>query len=120
MKEAWREGQRSAHVTLHELSQSPEVYLELETPSYLGRPSHELMMLSVIPGTPSIDDYVITAVSGVCHLALHITDVELANPVQVALYALVRCFYLLWFHPLANFPGPKIAAVSNVWYGYQW
>ncbi|KAK3988256.1 cytochrome P450 [Cladorrhinum sp. PSN332] len=35
-------------------------------------------------------------------------------------YCVSRCIYLLWFHPLAKYPGPRIAAVSNVWYGYQW
>ncbi|RYP75705.1 hypothetical protein DL771_002192 [Monosporascus sp. 5C6A] len=35
-------------------------------------------------------------------------------------YAAARCFYLLYFHPLARFPGPRIAAVSNVWYAYHW
>ncbi|KAH7329712.1 cytochrome P450, partial [Stachybotrys elegans] len=38
----------------------------------------------------------------------------------VAIYSLVRCTYLLWFHPLAKYPGPKFAAVSNLWYGYAW
>ncbi|KAI0485253.1 isotrichodermin C-15 hydroxylase [Xylariaceae sp. FL0804] len=38
----------------------------------------------------------------------------------VSVYATLRCFYLLYFHPLAKFPGPRIAAVSNVWYAYHW
>ncbi|KAI9927012.1 hypothetical protein MW887_003393 [Aspergillus wentii] len=38
----------------------------------------------------------------------------------IVVYAFTRCIYLFWFHPLAKFPGPKIAAISNVWYGYQW
>lgn len=28
--------------------------------------------------------------------------------------------YLRYFHPLAHIPGPRIAAVSNVWFGYAW
>ncbi|KAI1083758.1 isotrichodermin C-15 hydroxylase [Whalleya microplaca] len=39
---------------------------------------------------------------------------------SVTLYAALRCFYLLYWHPLAVYPGPKLAAVSNVWYGWHW
>ncbi|XXG94033.1 hypothetical protein Hte_000284 [Hypoxylon texense] len=35
-------------------------------------------------------------------------------------YAAVRCIYLLFIHPASKFPGPKLAAVSNVWYAYHW
>ncbi|KAH9204297.1 cytochrome P450 [Leptodontidium sp. 2 PMI_412] len=28
--------------------------------------------------------------------------------------------HLLYFHPLSKLPGPRIAAISNVWYAYHW
>ncbi|KAJ2989935.1 hypothetical protein NUW58_g2258 [Xylaria curta] len=40
--------------------------------------------------------------------------------IATATYAIARSIYLLNFHPLSRFPGPKIAAVSNVWYAYHW
>ncbi|KAI4863264.1 isotrichodermin C-15 hydroxylase [Hypoxylon rubiginosum] len=40
--------------------------------------------------------------------------------VSTTLYAALRCFYLLYWHPLAKYPGPKLAAVSNAWYGWHW
>lgn len=39
---------------------------------------------------------------------------------QITLYATLRCFYNVYFHPLAKYPGPKLAAISYVWYSYQW
>ncbi|MCJ1262480.1 hypothetical protein MMC22_002350 [Lobaria immixta] len=47
-------------------------------------------------------------------------DYFMLAAISVVAYGLMRCIYLLWFHPLAKFPGPRIAAISNVWYGYQW
>ena len=35
-------------------------------------------------------------------------------------YILYRIIYNLYFHPLAKFPGPKRAAVSNVFYALGW
>ncbi|KAI0117975.1 isotrichodermin C-15 hydroxylase [Nemania sp. FL0031] len=38
----------------------------------------------------------------------------------LALYASLRCIYLLYFHPISRYPGPRLAAVSNLWYAYHW
>jgi cytochrome P450 len=35
-------------------------------------------------------------------------------------YSLTRIIYLLHFHPLSQFPGPRLAAISNLWYAYHW
>lgn len=55
--------------------------------------------------------------SRMCFCPLYLPD-ELT--VQLIAYAVARCIYLLRFHPLSRFPGPKLAAISNVWYGYAW
>ncbi|RPB03290.1 cytochrome P450 [Choiromyces venosus 120613-1] len=36
------------------------------------------------------------------------------------LYAITMGIYNIFFHPLRNFPGPKKAALSNIWYSYVW
>ncbi|CCF39377.1 hypothetical protein CH063_10229, partial [Colletotrichum higginsianum] len=40
--------------------------------------------------------------------------------VTVVIYNVYRSVYLLYFHPLARFPGPKFAAVSEVSHVYNW
>ncbi len=45
---------------------------------------------------------------------------ELPCSVQVSFYVAARCFYNVYLHPIAKYPGPKLAAISNVWYAYQW
>ncbi|KAH7070335.1 putative cytochrome P450 [Paraphoma chrysanthemicola] len=39
-----------------------------------------------------------------------------AVAVLVVVHTVGRALYLLVFHPLAKFPGPKLAALSNLWY----
>ncbi|KAI6081597.1 cytochrome P450 [Hypoxylon rubiginosum] len=61
------------------------------------------------------------AAAEILFLAISYARVLLALTIGIiSVYALTRCIYLLYFHPLAKYPGPKIAAISNVWYGYHW
>ncbi|KAK1595399.1 cytochrome P450 [Colletotrichum navitas] len=36
------------------------------------------------------------------------------------LFFIARSIYLLYFHPLSKYPGPKVAAVSYVWRAWSW
>ncbi|KAI0154955.1 cytochrome P450 [Xylariaceae sp. FL1272] len=36
------------------------------------------------------------------------------------LYCLWAVVYRTWFHPLAKYPGPRLAAVSEFWYIWKW
>ncbi|KEQ90216.1 hypothetical protein AUEXF2481DRAFT_48845 [Aureobasidium subglaciale EXF-2481] len=37
-----------------------------------------------------------------------------------SIYYVVRSVYRLFFHPLAKYPGPKFAAITDIWYAYHW
>ncbi|TGO65891.1 hypothetical protein BOTNAR_0073g00160 [Botryotinia narcissicola] len=39
--------------------------------------------------------------------------------VPLFLYSLLRSIYNLYFHALSPYPGPKLAAISNIWYAHQ-
>ncbi|KAI1661697.1 cytochrome P450 [Daldinia decipiens] len=38
---------------------------------------------------------------------------------SVAFSLILRSIYRVYFHPLSKYPGPKIAAISDVWYAYH-
>ncbi|KAI1321399.1 cytochrome P450 [Xylariaceae sp. FL0255] len=46
-------------------------------------------------------------------------DVVAAGLVAVCLYTFFRFIYNFNLHPASVFPGPKLAAVSNIWYAYH-
>ncbi|KUI60270.1 Isotrichodermin C-15 hydroxylase [Cytospora mali] len=35
--------------------------------------------------------------------------------VSISVYCVARCIYLLFFHPLSKYPGPRLAAISGAW-----
>jgi hypothetical protein len=39
---------------------------------------------------------------------------------QSIVYVISKVIYNLYFHPLAKFPGPKRAAISNLFYARHW
>ncbi|KAI0438331.1 cytochrome P450 monooxygenase-like protein [Xylaria telfairii] len=40
----------------------------------------------------------------------------LAAALSIIIYYTVQTVYLLFFHPLAKYPGPKLAAISDLWW----
>ncbi|KAH7313966.1 cytochrome P450 [Stachybotrys elegans] len=38
----------------------------------------------------------------------------------LTLYATAKICYNLYLHPAAKFPGPRLAAATNLWWSYQW
>ncbi|KAI6084451.1 cytochrome P450 [Hypoxylon rubiginosum] len=38
---------------------------------------------------------------------------------NILFYLTIRSIWRLYFHPLSKFPGPTIAAVSDIWYAYH-
>lgn len=41
-----------------------------------------------------------------------------SSSLQITAYCVSRIIHNLYFHPLSKYPGPKIAAISDIWWGY--
>ena len=50
-------------------------------------------------------------------LITHLTPTRFSKVVS---YWSITFVYRLFFHPYAKYPGPKIAAISELWYAYHW
>ncbi|KAI0899974.1 cytochrome P450 [Annulohypoxylon nitens] len=62
------------------------------------------------------------ASTGIVQRALEIPtrDLVVFSLGAITLYASFRYIYNVYFHPAARFPGPRLAAFSNLWYAYHW
>lgn len=60
--------------------------------------------------------------ANVTHAQTYLSPIAiLATTVGIfVVWAVTNCIYCLYFHPLAKFPGPKLAAVSNIYYALTW
>ncbi|KAI1263792.1 cytochrome P450 [Xylariaceae sp. FL1019] len=36
------------------------------------------------------------------------------------MYIVARCLHIFYFHPLAKYPGPRKAALTDAWYAFAW
>jgi hypothetical protein len=43
---------------------------------------------------------------------------ELTMFAQIAAYTFARAIYNIYFHPLAKYPGPGLAAATDLWWAY--
>ncbi|KAL4806041.1 cytochrome P450 [Aspergillus unguis] len=41
-------------------------------------------------------------------------------PMKLLIYIISACVYNYFFHPLSCYPGPKLAAISELWYAKNW
>ncbi|KAL4749788.1 hypothetical protein BDW72DRAFT_213855 [Aspergillus terricola var. indicus] len=53
-------------------------------------------------------------------LLLPLTTLAAGVAALAATYWLASYAYLYWFHPLSKYPGPPLAAVSELWYASAW
>ena len=56
-----------------------------------------------------------------CNPLFVIRDVRLISfaPIQIIAYCAGRVIYRLKFHPLSKYPGPTLAAITDLWWAYH-
>jgi len=69
-----------------------------------------------ISGSVSIGQFfaaIIALVSTLCHASIGALFFK-----QIIPYCIGCFIYNIKFHPLSQFPGPKLAAITNIWWAY--
>ncbi|GLI77212.1 hypothetical protein PoHVEF18_005498 [Penicillium ochrochloron] len=52
--------------------------------------------------------------------SISITDVLWTVALMYAVYIVIRTIYRITLHPLAKYPGPKLGAISQLWFARSW
>ncbi|CAJ2510912.1 Uu.00g065370.m01.CDS01 [Anthostomella pinea] len=83
----------------------------------LAMPGHVWGLVSSSVSVSQLVAAITASVSVAINPVPHIES-RLISVVQVIAYCIARAVYNLSFHPLTKYPGPKLAAVTDLWWAY--